>query len=82
MLTPLKRIGGKAAIARWIIRCLPAHRNYVEVFGGSAAVLFAKTRPAGVEVYNDLDGRLLTDRRISSLLDRADIRHPRFHPHA
>ena len=56
MLTPLKRIGGKAALARWITRCLPVHRNYVEVFGGSAAVLFAKPRPGGVEVYNDLDG--------------------------
>jgi DNA adenine methylase len=32
--------------------------TYVEVFGGSAAVLLAK-EPVGVEVYNDIDGQLV-----------------------
>lgn len=34
------------------------HRIYVEVFGGGASLLFAKT-PAPVEVYNDLDSGLV-----------------------
>jgi DNA adenine methylase len=47
-------MGGKHRIAPWIVQHLPPHRTYVEVFGGSAAVLFAKP-PSEVEVYNDID---------------------------
>ena len=37
---------------------LPKHETYVEVFGGGAALLFAK-QASGFEVYNDLDGGLV-----------------------
>src|SRR4051794_11372141 len=54
--SPLKRLGGKANMARWICQRLPEGESYVEVFGGGAGVLFRKERSKGQEVYNDLDG--------------------------
>ena len=41
-----------------IIPLFPSHKNYVEPFGGSAAVLLAKKLCDGVETYNDVDGGL------------------------
>lgn len=54
--TPLKRLGGKANLAKWILGHLPRHESYIEVFGGSAPVLMSKLPCKGQEVYNDLDG--------------------------
>ena len=50
--------GAKTQMANWIIDKFPEHRTYVEVFGGSAAVLANKDK-SKVEVYNDADGDLV-----------------------
>jgi DNA adenine methylase len=51
---PITWFGGKSKLAARIVQHFPEHRTYVEPFGGSAAVLLAKS-PAKVEVYNDID---------------------------
>jgi DNA adenine methylase len=55
---PVTWHGGKARLARRIIAHFPPHQCYVDVFGGSASVLLAK-EPSEVEIYNDVDGRLV-----------------------
>lgn len=56
---PISWYGGKAHLADRLARMLPAHHTYVEAFGGAASLLFTKT-PVTLEVYNDLDGGLVT----------------------
>lgn len=57
--------GAKGRLAPWIVGLMPReHRVYVEPFAGSAAVLFARPRPAAHEVLNDLDGNVTTFFRV------------------
>jgi DNA adenine methylase len=51
--------GGKVRLADKIIGLFPAHDCYTEPFGGGAAVLLAKPR-SRLEVYNDMDGDMVT----------------------
>lgn len=52
MNSPISWVGGKTRLRKHIIPLIPEHICYVEVFGGSGAVLFGK-EPSKVEVYND-----------------------------
>jgi DNA adenine methylase len=55
--------GGKNRLAKAIIERITNHTCYVEVFAGSAGVLFAK-EPSRAEVLNDLDKELVTFYRV------------------
>jgi len=50
--------GGKYYTAKWIISHFPKHKIYVEPYGGAASCLSQK-QPVEVEVYNDMDNRLV-----------------------
>ena len=49
---PINYMGNKFGQLDFILPLLPWHETYVEVFGGSGAVLFAK-KPSKLEVFND-----------------------------
>ncbi|WP_286142015.1 DNA adenine methylase [Mycobacterium sp. D16Q16] len=67
--SPVPYFGGKAWLAPRLASVLPAHKHYIEVCGGSLAVLLAK-RPSRQETVNDLDNHLMTFWRV--LRDRPD----------
>jgi DNA adenine methylase len=58
MKTPLCYYGGKGNLIKKLLEYVPLHEYYLEVFGGSASLLFSK-ESAGAEVYNDIDGDLV-----------------------
>ncbi len=69
MRSPVPYFGGKAWLAERLASVLPAHKHYIEVCGGSLAVLLAK-KPSRQETVNDLDNHLMTFWRV--LRDRPD----------
>lgn len=58
MRSPLIWFGGKSKLAKDIIRLMPAHKAYIEPFGGAAHVI-AQKPPIQTEVYNDIDGEVV-----------------------
>lgn len=69
MVPPIPYFGAKGKMAPMIVGLLPKHKHYVEVFGGSLAVLFAKP-PSYMETVNDIDHQLMTFWRV--VRDRFD----------
>ncbi len=55
--------GGKRALTPLLLRLLPPHDLYIEVFAGSAKLLFAKP-PAKTEILNDLNGDVINFFRV------------------
>lgn len=86
-MTPTRPImryhGGKWRLAKWLISHFPAHRVYVEPFGGAASVLLQKTR-SFAEVYNDLDGQIVNVFRVMQSPEQRDrlIEMLKFTPYA
>lgn len=63
--SPLIWSGGKGKFLDRIFSHFPQHRTFCDVFGGGGSVVLGK-RPAYVDVYNDLDGRLANFFRVLS----------------
>ena len=61
----LNWVGGKRLLRKRIAPLVPTDiQSYIEPFGGAGWVLFYKDRWADLEIYNDLDGRLVNLFRI------------------
>ncbi len=63
MNSPLAYIGGKSKLANTIIKMIPEHQMYCEVFAGAAWVFFRKDY-SKYEVINDLDSDLIVFYRV------------------
>lgn len=63
--SPIRWLGGKFCIRKEIVRLMPPHECYVEVFSGAGWVLFGKPPELSkAEVLNDLDGELVNFWRV------------------
>lgn len=62
---PVTWFGSKSRLVKEIVAHFPPHQTYVDVFGGSGAVLLGK-KPAKVEVYNDLNSKMAALFRVLS----------------
>ncbi len=54
----IKYVGSKWRLAPWIISHFPNHRVFVDVFGGSGAIILRKPK-SYIEVYNDINSDLV-----------------------
>jgi DNA adenine methylase len=62
--SPFAWPGGKRALKKTLLGLVPPHRVYVEVFAGSAKLLFAK-EPSPREILNDLNGEVTNFFRVA-----------------
>jgi DNA adenine methylase len=56
---PITWFGSKSRLVKQITSYFPKHHTFVDVFGGSGAIILGK-EPSKVEVYNDLNNKLVT----------------------
>ena len=63
MKTLLRYYGGQLFKIKQLLKFIPPHRTYVEVFGGAGHFLILK-EPSEVEIYNDIDKNLVTFFRV------------------
>lgn len=61
--SPIKWVGGKSRLRKYIIPLIPAHTCYAEPFAGAAWVLFGKP-PSDVEILNDKERELVNFFRV------------------
>jgi DNA adenine methylase len=69
--------GGKQRLLKHLLPLIKPHTCYVEVFGGSGALMWAK-QPSHTEVFNDINGELVSLMRClkfhrDALLDELDL---------
>lgn len=57
-------MGGKSRLAEKLLPLFPAHKCYVEVFCGGAAMYFLRPMPAQAEIINDINGDLVNLYRV------------------
>lgn len=75
MATPIiPWLGGKRRLADILIPRFPAHKCYVEVFAGGAALYFLRP-PAEVEVINDINGDVVCLYRVVKSHLEEFVRH-------
>ncbi|WP_417327685.1 DNA adenine methylase [Halarcobacter sp.] len=55
---PFGWVGGKSKLADEIVQMIPAHKLYVEVFGGALNILYSKNK-SKLEVVNDINKELV-----------------------
>lgn len=53
-LSAMPYYGGKQSQLSWLLPLLPPAKHFIDLFGGSAAILLNR-KPSPVETYNDLD---------------------------
>lgn len=63
MDSPIAWPGGKRYLKKLLLQLIPEHKAYVEVFAGSAKLLFAK-QPSRWEVVNDINEELINFYRV------------------
>ncbi len=61
--SPIKWVGGKSRLRKYIIPLIPTHTCYVEPFAGASWVLFGK-HPSDVEILNDKEQELINFFRV------------------
>src|SRR5262249_55418006 len=64
METPFGWPGGKRNLKKILLELMPPHKAYVEVFSGSAKLLFAK-KPGAWEIINDINDDLVNFCRVA-----------------
>ncbi len=63
MNSPLAYVGGKSKLSKTIIKYIPTHKTYCEVFAGAGWIFFRKN-PSKYEVLNDKDSDLISFYRV------------------